>query len=399
MLKRNQGTIQTFSRSFSTKRRRKAKAALKPKLKKVSALVAHTQNTYSSKSSEGFQIQSNIQKNISAIRSVLGNDQKEVVDKISSRQKQFQEFVLPEWLRNPFQDRERKPGVIVMDRLWYTWNIAAAFVPGLFVLFITQYYKGEAREFYENQQKKDRDRLIEGNTVDEQGIGISRDEHYSKSLLGTLSTEYIWNAVKSIVGFHETLSDNEELEETKIELEIVPTSMEVFQTPSEPPTIDELRQRIEFLESQIKIHSQDKPKQQQSGIRARIDERKRRRFLEEDRIKQEETITETDTNVLRTFLDDMMVKVKNYWEEQRLEVSNHLSKELQEEEEEEEEKETSSHNESHDVERLQEEKASSNGQVMHETKNEYNNDILNHDSVVPKPSIWGRITRMWRRND
>ena len=87
-LKQKQGSIKTFYRTISTKRRRRGKAPIKPKLKKVSDLVVHTQNNSSSTSKslslEGLQIKSNIQKNVSSIRNILGNDQlqNEVVEKI-----------------------------------------------------------------------------------------------------------------------------------------------------------------------------------------------------------------------------------------------------------------------------------------------------------------------------
>ena len=197
-LKQKQGSIKTFYRTISTKRRRRGKAPIKPKLKKVSDLVVHTQNNSSSTSKslslEGLQIKSNIQKNVSSIRNILGNDQlqNEVVEKISSRQKQVQEFLLPEWLLNPFQDRERKPGIIVMDTWWYTWNIAMAFVPGLFVLLLTQYYKGEARAFYDNQQKKDRERLMDGKADEQNNIAVTHDDK-------SFGIFTIWDGIKSIL--------------------------------------------------------------------------------------------------------------------------------------------------------------------------------------------------------
>jgi hypothetical protein len=398
-LKQKQGSIKTFYRTISTKRRRRGKAPIKPKLKKVSDLVVHTQNNSSSTSKslslEGLQIKSNIQKNVSSIRNILGNDQlqNEVVEKISSRQKQVQEFLLPEWLLNPFQDRERKPGIIVMDTWWYTWNIAMAFVPGLFVLLLTQYYKGEARAFYDNQQKKDRERLMDGKADEQNNIAVTHDDK-------SFGIFTIWDGIKSILGVNESLSDDkEELE--PIQKDRNTASVEIEPMSNEPPTINDLLQRIEYLESQIKGHAQDMPRQPQSGIRTRIDERKRKRLLEEDRIiKAEEMNANTDTNILKTFVDDVQNKLKEFLQEKRIALSNHLFNESQKEG-----NETPSDRELHVIEGVKEEKSSADP-VVHETNSDNNEQryenadiILNDDTIIQKHGIWSKITRIWRKND
>lgn len=99
------------------------------------------------------------------------------LDKIQSIQTNVQNFILPSSIQKQFSNRpsteQQLQKAVVMDGKWWLWNMALSCMPGVFVICICEYYRGEMKDYYKrmNMTMEKKQQQQQGATGEKAGSG------------------------------------------------------------------------------------------------------------------------------------------------------------------------------------------------------------------------------------
>ena len=232
------------------------------------------------------EILTNVHKTtLKPITEIVTSDkfQTQVMDKLTSLQKQAQELILPDSLkfsRPSHEDRMRR--AVVTDTKWWIGNIALSCLPAVLVALVCEYHTGEANEYFERtnrmnagRQGMDADSVGERDRNDANG----RDTKTKKNFLNEDDKGILDKVTEAInlllFGIQPEIENGEEQsippsteDEIRNDVEVPQVQESAISVPSNDTikgkneTIHELLNRIKVLEDKLGIKNVNKQPQQ-----------------------------------------------------------------------------------------------------------------------------------------
>ena len=365
-------TTTTTRTTAASKSNRKRRSPPSKKPTRTEKRIAHIQKNIQHKSklqrqNKRNKILTNVHKTTTTtfkpITDIVTSDkfQTQVMENLTSFQKQAQELILPDSLKFSRPSREeRMRHAVVTDTKWWIGNIALSFLPAVLVALVCEYHREEANEYFERmtrmtagRQGMDVDSLGERDSdrnYADDGRNTNRNKNFlnedDKGILDkvTEGIRLVLFGIQPEIGGEEeqpTPPTKDDEIQNDIELSLPQVQRSTMPVSShdninnKDETIHELLDRIKVLEDKLGIENVNKqsqrtisPNKQQttddsipkSNIRRRIEAHNRKNLENENSIQSKESQQEPQENIWRTMVRQMAYEKINKLYDQGLNV-------------------------------------------------------------------------------
>lgn len=188
--------------------------------------------------------------------------QKKMIGKIKDFQKDVQEAVLPDFMKQgELSVRKREP--VVMDAKWWCVNIAIACAPALLIQLVCMYKQDDMIEFYKQQQLLQNGGVQSG--IQSRNMGNETDaivQPTDDSSWETTKSKSVLDAAAALFGFKNVVQDESDISDTnetrsteEESSSTTPTKIDLERKEhhiSDPKSYSQLVDNINSLEQQIK---------------------------------------------------------------------------------------------------------------------------------------------------
>lgn len=187
--------------------------------------------------------------------------QKKMIGKIKDFQKDVQEAILPDFMKQgELSVRKKEP--LVMDAKWWCVNIAIACAPAILIQLICMYKQDDMIEFYKHQQLLQNGGAQSG--VQSRNLGNASDgvgQPTDDSSWETTKSKSVLDAAAALFGFKNVVQDDNDVSDTNEtrltegEISTAPTKIDEERNKdqiSDPKSYAQLLDKINSLELQIK---------------------------------------------------------------------------------------------------------------------------------------------------